>query len=91
MNKPESTRVLRFIKRIIDFIDGPPDLPRCRAPFCGDILPESAVVTGRIYCETCEPAIYRVVKRNDDIYRIVKRTENTAPRPFGGATGKGVN
>jgi len=75
---------VRAIRRLIDFIDGPPDIQRCRAPFCGDELPESAVVTGKLYCDTCEPAMYRVVKRSDDIYRIVKR----APRPFGGATGK---
>jgi len=88
MTKPESSRFLNFVKRVIDFIDGPLEVPRCRAPFCGDELPDAAVQAGKLYCDVCEPAIYRVVKRNDDIYRIVKRTEHTAPRPFGNATGK---
>ena len=79
MTKPESSRFLRFMKRLIDFIDGPIETPRCRASFCGEKLPESAVIAGKLYCDICEPAVYRVVKR-------------TAPRPFGDATGgKGVN
>jgi|KBSSwiStaDraftv2_1062776.scaffolds.fasta_scaffold00399_15 hypothetical protein len=89
MTKPESSRFLNFVKRVIDFIDGPLEVPRCRAPFCGDPLSEADIQTGRILCQTCEPAINRMKQLLDwsdlDDGPPINRK---SPRPFGNATGK---